>query len=192
MAFNQYTSEARTLTITRDDPWGTHVGYDTKRTGVNVTGWPMSNYRFAEIRRRIGFPLALEAKVEMMTTLSALRKIPEKFKLGDDDALAWRTVTHEIGSVYCHEKSYFDRMIRPLGTSIVTSAEMAEVHNQMAERMQSSDCATRDAAERIATWIELAGLVKMPEDFAARQYNLFIHPPESKEKMWDYTGVQIW
>lgn len=192
MAFNPYSPENRTLTITRDDPWGTHVGYDTKLTGGIIARPTMSNHRFTEIQMRIGLPLALEAKSEMMTTFTALSEIPKKFGLVDDDDLAWRSVAREIGDVYRHEKSYFDRMRRPIGGTLVSAAEIAGVYDQMLDTMQAGNESLKDAAERIATWIELAGLVEVPQGFAEQQQRTFIESVVGKEKMWDYTGIQVW
>lgn len=192
MAFDPYNPESRTLTITRNDPWGTHVGYDTKITGAIIASPTMSNRRFGEIQTRVGFPLLLEAKTEMMATFSALVRIPNLFGLDNDDTLAWRYVTREIGDVYRHEKSYFDRLRRPADTSFVSPREAESVYETALEGLDTQDTTAKDAAERVATWIELAGLVEIPTAFAAQQQQVFMNPPVDKESLWDYTGTRVW
>lgn len=186
MAFDLYNIESRTLTITCDDPWGAHVGYETKQIGTMPVRFGINNNRLAEIQSRIGF--ASDDRKGLFATFAALITIPETFALSGDDFFAWRFVKKEVGDAYHQEMGSFNRRLGSRGELPVEPADIKEIYGTLLPQISMRN----EAAERIATWLELSGYVDVPTDFRVEQQKRFTEVSPEKESMWDYTGVQVW
>ena len=172
--FNPYTPESRALSISRDNPWGTHVTFDSELNDGLSTSVGINNARIREVIKLVG--LKPFNRPALFAVFAAFIIVPEQFKLSLEDSTVWNVEGAAIGATYTTEKLAFERRQARRFTEAPEEAIacIGSEYKALLEKMDGND--EHNAIERVATWLELTQLVDMPADFARWQREQFLNP----------------